>query len=161
MYNRILVPIDGSPTSSQGLDEAIKLASLTGARLRLLHVVDEFAAAMGMSGYPPVTVDIMALLMEGGEQTLKNAKETVLRHNIAVDTVLVEGFAGRVCDLVAAEVSKWGADLVVLGSHGRRGVGRIVLGSDAEQIIRSSRVPVLVVRAPETAAAGELPPGTG
>ena len=68
---------------------------------------------------------------------------------VAVDTALVEGYSGRLCDLVAEQAREWGADLVVLGSHGRRGIGRVVLGSDAEQIIRSAHLPVLVVREPD------------
>lgn len=153
MYSRILVPVDGSPTSSRGLEEAIKLAKLTGAQLRLLHVVDELSAAMGMGGFAPVTVDVFRLLKEGAEQVLKDATATVQQGNVPVDSVLIEGFAGRLAELVAQQVRQWGAELVVLGSHGRRGVGRMLMGSDAEQIIRTCPVPVLVVRAPEASGA--------
>ena len=153
MYSRILVPVDGSAPSNHGLEEAMKLASLTGARLLLLHVVDELSAAMSMAGFATVSTDVFALLKEGGEQVLKQAREEVERRNLPVQTMLIENFSGRLCDVVAEQVKKWGADLLVLGSHGRRGVGRLVLGSDAEQIIRTSLVPVLVVRASETAAA--------
>jgi nucleotide-binding universal stress UspA family protein len=149
MYQRILVPVDGSATSRKGLDEAIKLATLTGGRLRLLHVVDELSAAMSMSAYGAVSTDIFQLLKEGGEQVLAKAKAEVESRNLAADTILIEGFAGRLSDHVAEQVRLWGAELVVLGSHGRRGVGRLVMGSDAEQIIRTSPIPVLVVRAAE------------
>jgi len=150
MYQRILVPVDGSDTSRRGLDEAIKLARLSGARLRLLHVVDEVSAAMGMADMGAVSADVFRLLKEGGEQLLAQAKAVVVAQRLEVDTVLVEGFAGRLCDQVLEQAQAWGADLIVLGSHGRRGVGRLVLGSDAEQIIRTAQVPVLVVRAPAT-----------
>jgi nucleotide-binding universal stress UspA family protein len=153
MYKRILVPVDGSPTSNRGLEEAVKLAASTGGQLRLLHVVDDLSAAMAMSGYGGATVDIFALLKEGGEQVLRDAKALVEQHKVPVEAVLIEGMSGRLSDHVAAQIGNFGADLVVLGSHGRRGVGRMVLGSDAEQIIRSAQVPVLVVRAPDTAAA--------
>jgi nucleotide-binding universal stress UspA family protein len=149
MYQRILVPVDGSATSRKGLDEAIKLATLTGGRLRLLHVVDELSAAMSMSAYGAVSTDIFQLLKEGGEQVLAKAKAEVESRNVGADTILIEGFAGRLSDHVAEQVRLWGAELVVLGSHGRRGVGRLVMGSDAEQIIRTSPIPVLVVRAAE------------
>ena len=149
MYQRILVPVDGSATSRKGLDEAIKLATLTGGRLRLLHVVDELSAAMSMSAYGAVSTDIFQLLKEGGEQVLAKAKAEVESRNVVVDTILIEGFAGRLSDHLTNQVPVWGADLVVLGSHGRRGVGRLVMGSDAEQIIRTSPIPVLVVRAAE------------
>lgn len=151
MYNRILVPVDGSSTSNHGLEEAVKLATVTGGRLRLLHVVDQLSAAMSMSsGYGPMNADIFRLLKEGGERILQEARGSVERGSrVAVDTALVEGYSGRLCDLVAEQAREWGAELVVLGSHGRRGIGRMVLGSDAEQIIRSSHLPVLVVREPD------------
>ena len=94
MYSRILVPVDGSPTSSRGLEEAIKLAKLTGAQLRLLHVVDELSAAMGMGGFAPVTVDVFRLLKEGAEQVLKDASATVQQGNVPVDSVLIRILPG-------------------------------------------------------------------
>ena len=66
--------------------------------------------------------------------------------HVAVDTVLHENTSGRVAEIVADEATSWGADLVVLGTHGRRGVGRLILGSDAEQVLRLAPVPVLMVR---------------
>jgi nucleotide-binding universal stress UspA family protein len=152
MYKRILVPVDGSPTSERGLQEAIALATLTGGQLRLLHVVDELSAAMSMSAYGgAMSGDMFSLLKEAGEQVLAKARAQVEARHVAVDTQLIEGFAGRLSDHVIAQTRQWGAELVVVGSHGRRGVGRLVMGSDAEQIIRTSVVPVLVVRAPEAA----------
>jgi len=153
MYKRILVPVDGSPTSARGLQEAIELATLTGGQLRLLHVVDELSAAMNMSAYGGgMSGDMFQLLKEGGEQVLAQAKAQVEAQHVAVDTLLIEGFVGRLSDHAIEQTRLWGAELVVVGSHGRRGVGRLVMGSDAEQIIRTSMVPVLVVRAPDTAA---------
>ena len=154
MYTRILVPVDGSAPSNRGLEEALKLAKLTGAQLLLLHVVDELSAAMGMAGFSTVSTDVFALLKEGGEQVLKEARIKAEGQGIPVQAVLVENFSGRLCDVVAQQVKSSGSDLLVLGSHGRRGVGRLVLGSDAEQIIRSSLVPVLVVRAEDEPAVG-------
>lgn len=147
MYQRILVPVDGSDTSRKGLAEAVKLASVTGGQLRLLHVVDELAAAMGMSYDGGMSANVFELLRQGGEQVLAEGVALAQAQHVVVDTLLIEGFAGRLSDHVAEQAGLWGAELVVLGSHGRRGVGRMVMGSDAEQIIRSSPVPVLVVRA--------------
>lgn len=153
MYTRILVPVDGSAPSNRGLEEALKLAKLTGAQLLLLHVVDQLSAAMGMAGFSTVSTDVFALLKEGGEQVLKEARVKAEGQGIPVQAVLVENFSGRLCDVVAQQVKSSGSDLLVLGSHGRRGVGRLVLGSDAEQIIRTALVPVLVVRAQDEPAA--------
>lgn len=152
MYKRILVPVDGSGTSRRGLQEAIALAQLTGGQLRLLHVVDELSAALSMSGQGVVSADMFELLREGGQQVLAQALAEVQSHQLAAEPVLIEGFTGRLCDHVLAQAQQWGAEVIVLGSHGRRGVGRIVMGSDAEQIIRTAQVPVLVVRTPDPAA---------
>ena len=146
MYQRILVPVDGSETSQRGLQEAIALARLTGGQLRLLHVVDELSAAMGMSGQGMVSADMFQLLREGGEQVLAAGLAQAQAQSVSADTLLIEGFSGRLCDPVLEQAQQWGAQVIVLGSHGRRGVGRLVLGSDAEQIIRTAQVPVLVVR---------------
>jgi nucleotide-binding universal stress UspA family protein len=146
MYTHILVPVDGSPTSDRGLEEAVKLAKLTGARLRLMHVVDQLVYAVGMDGVGAMTADLIPLLREGGEKILKMAKARVETSGVPVETVLFDSFAGRVCDLVVAEATNWHADLIVLGTHGRRGVGRVFMGSDAEQIVRLAPTPVLLVR---------------
>ena len=146
MYTHILVPVDGSPTSELGLDEAVKLARLTGARLRLMHVLDQNVYATGMDGFGAMTADLIPLLREGGEKILKTAKARVEASGVPVETVLLESFAGRICEQVVAEATSWHADLIVLGTHGRRGIGRLFMGSDAEQIVRLAPTPVLLVR---------------
>ena len=154
MYTHILVPVDGSATSDRGLDEAVKLARLTGARLRLVHVVDQLVYSAGMEGFGAMTADLIPLLREGGEKILKVAKARVEASGVPVETALFDSFAGRVCDLVVAEATNWHADLIVLGTHGRRGVGRVFMGSDAEQILRLAPTPVLLVRGGKPAKAG-------
>jgi nucleotide-binding universal stress UspA family protein len=147
MYQRILVPFDGSPTSQQGLDEAVRLAKLTGAKLRLLHVVNERTYAAGFETYAAYSVDVIAMMKEGGEKILAQGVAQTAGSGLAVDTALVENFAQRLCDIVAEQTSEWKADLIVIGTHGRRGVQRLLLGSDAELILRTAAVPVLLVRA--------------
>lgn len=146
MYQRILVPVDGSPTSQQGLAEAIQLAKLTGGQLRLLHMVDELSIVMGMSDYASPTEDFFALMHESGQKVLDEAREQAVREGVAADVVLNEIYGGRLADLVVEQALAWPADLVVLGTHGRRGIGRFLMGSDAEQIVHIAPVPVLLVR---------------
>ena len=122
------------------------MGRLTGARLRLMHVVDQTSFAMSADAFGAYTGDLLTLLRQGGEQILVDAKAKVEAAGLAADTVLRESLAGRVCDLVTAEALAWPAELIVLGTHGRRGAGRMLLGSDAEQILRLSPVPVLLVR---------------
>ena len=147
MYGKILVPVDGSPTSSGGLQEAIKLAKLAGAQVKLLHVIDEISFMSSFEASTDLSADMLQLLKEGGEQVLQEAAIQARAAGLKVETELVESYAGRVSDLVIDKAREWGAQLIVLGTHGRRGVGRMVLGSDAEQILRQSPVPVLLVRA--------------
>jgi nucleotide-binding universal stress UspA family protein len=152
MYQRILVPYDGSPTSTLGLDEAVNLARLTGARLRLIHVVDDLAFATGFESATVYVGDVLPMMRAAGAEILAQGKARVAS-GVEVDTVLLEGMATRVCDVVVEQVKAWNADLIVIGTHGRRGVGRLLMGSDAEQIVRLAQVPVLLVRAPAEIAA--------
>jgi nucleotide-binding universal stress UspA family protein len=153
MYQRILVPIDGSPTAERGLAEAIKLGRLTGAQLRLVHVVDELSFALSASQGMTLTGDLLGMLREAGAEILAQGAARVRAAGLQVDTVLKDSFAGRVSDLVIREAGAWPADLIVLGTHGRRGVGRLFLGSDAETIVRSAPVPVLLLRAAASTSA--------
>ncbi len=149
MYERVLVPVDGSSTSNQGLDEAIKLARLTGAKIKLLHVVDLWAFAATPYAGMAMTPDLVAQIKGSGQAVLDAAKSRVEAAGGGVQTQLFDNVAGRVCDIVVDEAKRWKADLIVIGTHGRRGVGRLVMGSDAEQIVRAAPVPVLLVRGHE------------
>lgn len=152
MYQRILVPVDGSATAQAGLDEAVKLARLTGGCIRVLHVIDDLPFVMAGEGYGAASVDVLALLKEGAQTVLKQARDRVEAQGVPVDTVMLDGTRGRLCDQVAVQSQRWAADLIVIGTHGRRGIGRALLGSDAEQVLRTAPVPVLLVRQPEPPA---------
>ena len=145
MYKKILVPIDGSSTSNLGIREALKLARDQRAKLRLVHVVDELVIVSSPDAVVPVG-DIVGVLRDAGRKILDRSAALVRKAGSNADTVLVERFGGRAADSIIAEAKKWRADLIVLGTHGRRGVRRMVLGSDAEQVVRSANVPVLLVR---------------
>jgi nucleotide-binding universal stress UspA family protein len=152
MFRRILVPIDGSPTSNRGLEEAIALAKNQSARLCLLHVVDELATTRGFDATMYVPADyideFMKALREDGKKLLAKAETKVRQRRIKVDTVLLETLGYRVADLIIKQAKKWRADVIVLGTHGRRGLSRLLMGSDAELVVREARVPVLLVRSP-------------
>ncbi|MCW0210982.1 universal stress protein [Achromobacter veterisilvae] len=149
MYQRILVPVDGSDTSDLGLTEAIRLAQLTHARLRLIHVIDELSFAFSVDAYSYQAGELLDLLRKNGAEILEKALATVRAQGIAADTVLYENLDKTVQQRVIAEAETWKADLIVIGTHGRRGVRRMVLGSSAEGILRGAHVPVLLVRAPD------------
>lgn len=147
MYQRILVPIDGSPTSIQGLDEAIRLARVTGGRIRLLHVLDQLVFPVSIETGATYQNDILPRMRLAGQRILDKGRDRAQAAGVAVDTFESECFATRIGDVVCAEATAWNADLIVIGTHGRRGVSRFVLGSDAEQVVRNADIPVLLVRA--------------
>ncbi|HEY0682263.1 MAG TPA: universal stress protein [Steroidobacter sp.] len=145
MYSRILVPIDGSSCSLKGLEEAIKLAALLKARIKLIHVVNELISepALAPSEYHDRLIET---LREAGKATLAEAQTIARRQGADVETQLLETIGGRASDCIVAAATQWGADLIVMGTHGRRGMSRLAMGSDAELVVRSTPVPVLLVR---------------
>jgi len=153
MFKKILVPIDGSPASTLGLNEAIKLARDQGAKLRLFHLVDEYVAVSSMDGVTLDTGDLLDAMRETGNKIVAKAQAQARRHGLTPEAVMLESFGGRAADFIVQQAKKWGADLIVLGTHGRRGVKRLVMGSDAEQVIRTAPVPVLLVRSKATTRA--------
>lgn len=145
-YRRILVAVDGSATSMKGLREAIRLAKDDRAQLFLVHVVNEFYAFANLDGYAP-GVDLVPSLREGGRRILAKAKAVADKAGIRAKTLMRETLGGPAAETIVRDARRQRADLIVLGTHGRRGLRRAVLGSDAEQVVRRSPVPVLLVRA--------------
>jgi nucleotide-binding universal stress UspA family protein len=145
MYKRILVPVDGSPTSGRGLKEALRLAKVHRARLCLLHVVEQYFVAQAGEAIV-YAEDMFDALKAGGRKVLARAQATAKKAGVPAQSVLVESIAQPVADVIVRQARRFKADLIVLGTHGRRGVRRLVLGSDAEQVLRRSTLPVLLVR---------------
>lgn len=152
MFRRILVPLDGSPPSNRALGEAIALAKDQAGRLCLLHVVDELMVMPAFDGamYVPASYmdEFMKAMHDQGRKLLANAEAAARRRHVKADTVLLETLGHRVAELIIKQAKKWRADVIVLGTHGRRGVSRMLMGSDAEMVVRESPVPVLRVRSP-------------
>ena len=145
VYKKILVPVDGSPTSMAGLNEALRLAKNQKARVRLVHIVDEvaiFASSEGGLNIEPV----IESLKSGGKRILARAAKLAAARGVRAETEMVENATSRVADVLIGRARRWRAQLIVMGTHGRRGVNRLVLGSDAELVVRNSPVPVLLVR---------------
>jgi nucleotide-binding universal stress UspA family protein len=142
MYKRILCPIDGSETSNAGLAEAIRLAQYEHATIRLIYVLD--TVYLQSTGY--MIGEIYDQLRATGTQLLEAAKTKVAAAGIGVETVLADANTRQIADAIIAECHNWSADVIVMGTHGHRGVSRLFLGSDAEAVIRLSTVPVLLVK---------------
>jgi nucleotide-binding universal stress UspA family protein len=145
MYKRILVPIDGSETAARGLTEAIGLAADQGAILRVVHVVsDAYVAAMLAGGLQSEA--LVQDIRRAAESLLRDAAQRARQAQLSVQTELLEQ-GSRVGEALVEAAGKWPADLIVMGTHGRRGLARAALGSDAEYVVRNSGLPVLLLRA--------------
>ncbi|MHB1213507.1 MAG: universal stress protein [Thiobacillus sp.] len=146
MYTRILVAIDGSAHSTHALQHAAGLAKGLSASVRILHVVD-----IGLLPYgPELSIDIDALLEAryvAAEKILAAARDSVKASGLEVEARLLDTATPvqHVAAAIVEAASDWPADLLVLGTHGRRGVERWLLGSVAEGVARRSTVPVLLV----------------
>ncbi len=145
MYQRILVPVDGSAIADHALHEALKLAA-GKAGLRLVYVIEE-VYPLDAEGY--AYIDYAALqqaVRDTGKRTLAQAAEKAKRSGITAETALLEVPGVRTASVIDQEALDWKADLIVIGTHGRSGLSRVLLGSVAEGVVRGASVPVLLVR---------------
>ncbi len=149
MYKQILCPVDGSPTSDCGMTEAIHLAKDQNAKLRFLHVIDTYFPILDVNGDLNV-VYITDILRNNGKKVLKKAEESAYKAGVMADSKMVEVIGGRISKYILSQAEEWPADLIVMGTHGLRGIERLVMGSDAETVVRTSPVPVLLVRNTQT-----------
>jgi nucleotide-binding universal stress UspA family protein len=150
MYRNILVAVDGSPTADQGLKHAVTLAAEQHADLTALYVLDIYAAVSEMQmSYAAMYDQHLETMRRYGQQVLDKAATMAAAGGVQARCVLREVGVARVADVIAEEAAK-GFDLLVLGTHGRRGLRRFMLGSDAELVLRMAPIPVLLVRAQES-----------
>ncbi len=145
MYHRILVPLDDSAPSDRGLHEAICLAADQKATLFLLHVLDDYPVLSGAASPRNYRATVTRLRRQGSE-LLARADDACTAAGVLAKTVLCEMTPAAVADSIVDEAGKLGCDLIVMGTHGRRGVSRLTMGSEAELVVRISQVPVLLVR---------------
>jgi nucleotide-binding universal stress UspA family protein len=159
MYERILVAIDGSPCSDRALEEATTLATAAKAHLRILHVVD---LALPFTSWEMVCVDashVINAVRDGAARMLREAASRARSVGLHVDTQLMEVGGGRISDRITAAASEFKADIIIVGSHGRSGLSRVIMGSVSDALVRTAPVPVLVVRRETTGAAHEKAEG--
>lgn len=149
MYSHIVVAVDGSHASNRALDEAIKIAKATNATLRIIHVLDELSVLLTTNPYAGYyTGELIESLRQAAAKVLEQASERVAAAGLKAETVLYDDLGLRVQERIISTAEQWPADLIVMGTHGRRGIQRAMLGSSAEAVLRESPVPVLLVRTP-------------
>lgn len=139
MYETVLLATDGSEPSMAAAAHAVRIAKRFDARLHAVSVVDTLAVA---------TVDAQSLAVEGAmaneaEYAVEAARERAAASGVVAETAVRYGSPHR--EILDA-IEETGADLVVMGTHGRRGLDHFLLGSVAERVVRASPVPVLTVR---------------
>jgi len=146
-YKYILVAVDGSDTSNRAVEEAVRLAAEMQAELRIVHVVDDTALYWD-AGYADLG-EIRESYRKSGEAILDRAAAAAREAGLKADMKLLEinGAGRRVSEMIAQEATAWPADLIVVGTHGRRGFSHLLLGSVAEGVVRIATKPVLLVRA--------------
>jgi len=145
MYQRILVPVDGSSTSDRALSEAVKLAK-GKALLRLVYVVED-VYPLDAEGYAFINYDALREAARNtGQRVLVQAEKAVRESGALVESALVEAGGLRIASVIDEEAKNWPAELIVLGTHGRSGLSRLLLGSVAEGVVRGTSLPVLLIR---------------
>jgi len=141
MYTHILVPVDGSEASTAGLREALKLAREQGAKVRFTYVYEPISHVVAEG-----SIDLTPAIRRQGEQLLAEALTEARAAGVEATTALVAAGSRRVPTAIVEEATAAGADLIAMGTHGRRGVERFVLGSVAEGVARRATVSVLLIR---------------
>lgn len=142
MYDHILVPVDGSGPSSAGVREAINIARLSRGTIRLIHVVNELQAIQG--GY--YSAELRDSLLVQANNLVTDAQAEVERQGLKAEALVIDALGGPTGEIIVDHANSWPAQLIVIGTHGRRGLARLVMGSDAEYVVRTAKVPVMLVR---------------
>ncbi|MGF6598726.1 nucleotide-binding universal stress UspA family protein [Paraburkholderia sp. GAS448] len=146
MYEHILVALDGSESSKRALGEAIRMALLAHGKVTAVYVVDSSTTFAYAGEFDPLA--LTRALRIDGERVLEEARKLMDGQGVdgAAQVVETDGLSEDTASCLQREAQRVGADLVVLGTHGRRGVRRMVIGSVAERFVRFSTCPVLLVR---------------
>lgn len=147
MYRHILIPTDGSEVAQKGVVAGIGLAKALGARVTLVTVSETlpvFADPTGL-GAPAVDLsDYWAAQVESARRALDGAKTLADQAGVSVETLHIP--RGQPAEAIVEAAQSKGCDLIAMASHGRRGVGRLLLGSQTSEVLTHNPVPVLVLK---------------
>ncbi|MFM0392091.1 universal stress protein [Paraburkholderia phytofirmans] len=144
MYTRILVAVDGSNTSRRAFEAALALAKASGAVLQPLYVVENTPMYFEAPGYDPSV--LRNRLVEEGKELGAEFAKAMAEQGVKGDLVVSEASTiDDVSVVVLKAAADFNADLLVMGTHGRRGFQRLILGSVAERCVRQASLPVLLI----------------
>ena len=144
MFEHILVPLDGSSTSGAAVAKAIALAKAFNSRVTLLSIVDIYAfTGLGIDASSSQT-DYLGAATAEARLAVQSALQLCRAAGIAATPSVIEGQGVYKSILAVAEAS--GADLIVMGSHGRKGLEKLMLGSVAAQVLSNTHLPVMIIR---------------
>lgn len=144
MYQKILVPVDGSFTSNLALQEAVKLAKQMGACLELVHIYEDAVYLVDENYFN--YEELQKTIHDCGEKILTGAETMVEAAGIPVETRLIPSNNERIANILVEEARRWQAELIVIGTHGHSGFSRLLLGSVAEGVARIAPIPILLIR---------------
>lgn len=148
MYTRILVAIDNSDTAKKALFEAVRVAAAFKARLCIAHALDEGLLAQHALGIG-IFLDaekIKAEMRQVAQDLLAAAVATAIAGGAVAESRLIESEKKRTAEQITDAAREWQADLIVVGTHGRHGVERLLVGSVAENLMRLAPMSLLMVR---------------
>lgn len=144
MYTRILVAVDGSKTSRRAFEAALNLASALGAELQPLYVVENTPMYFEAPGYDPSI--LRNRLIEQGKELGSDFADIMRERGVKGAVATSEASSmDDVSEVVLKAAAAFNADLLVMGTHGRRGFQRLILGSVAERCVRRATLPVLLI----------------
>ncbi len=144
MFKHILVPVDGSDSARQATDKALAIAEAFKSAVTLIYVIDPYAFTGMGNDFSYNQSDYLSAATREGHDAIAAARRVFDERGVAASGSVVEGHSVYQAILDTAEAI--GADLMVMGSHGRRGLEKLVLGSVTAQVLSHAHLPVLVVR---------------
>lgn len=146
MFRRILVPMDGSQAAECGLREAIRLATALKSELVLVNVAGDFPLAS--SDAVSIDASVLAAHQRAGLDILAKGADAARQAGLHAQELVVEAHGRTAWDAIVSQAAASRCDLIAMGTHGRQGIRRLALGSDAEEVLARATVAVLLVKAP-------------
>ncbi len=140
MFKKILCPVDFSDTSIDAANNAINFASEVKAEIMFIHVID-IQALQNIADLSGGGINDLDLLIEEEKPVLNRLKDECAKRGVEVKTLLTHG---QPVNIIVNEIKEGGYDLIIMGTHGKKGLTRLVLGSTAENVVRQSKIPVLL-----------------